>query len=93
MFNESMYEFNVTSLNSSDLDIYIAPTLNKDDDRNISLLNFTWKAIDFKKNVLKIKANFSNEVLLSPYAKQDLMVVHFNDSKLFRSRIANSLIH
>lgn len=36
-------------------------------ERNISLLNFTWKATHFDGKILKIKVNFTNKVEVSPY--------------------------
>ena len=69
VFNEPLKDFNVTRLSSSELDIFIVPiipTRVKYDDkveyRNLSMLNFTWEAINLEENVLQIKVNFSNEV-------------------------------
>ena len=82
-FNETVNSFNVTSLNASDLDIYIDPTIKKQEFRNLSVLNFTWEARSLFKNLLEIKVNFSNEVELSPYAEQDRIVLHFLKDDIF----------
>ena len=66
VFNEPLKDLNVTRLSSSEMDIFIVPTRVKYDDkveyRNLSMLNFTWEAINLEENVLQIKVNFSNEV-------------------------------
>ena len=46
-------------------------------------LNLTWRAIEYKDNILKIKIDFNNQSYISPLVVQDTLVVWINENKTF----------
>ena len=59
------------------LDIYIEP--NSYNNLNTSSFELTWKAISLKNNILNIKLNFKNPLLISSGKFYDSLVVNFTD--------------
>ena len=67
---ENLQFLNLTPefLNSSNIEIYIEPTLENDKFTN---LNFTWETKTIKFNELTIQLNFSDPTQISPFSDFD----------------------
>ena len=65
-FNSSMLTegLDLKHINSTVLDIYVAPALNRHlkDNFDIKKLNLTWEAVSFMDKILMIQVNFDNSV-------------------------------
>ena len=77
---------NLAHINSSLLDIYIAPYDNYVEDindYNISKLNCTWKAIYYKERHLKLKITFPDAPWISQNKDgRDVLVVHIKNAEV-----------
>ena len=58
-------------LNSSNIEVYIEPTLENNKYTN---LNFTWETITIKQNEILIQLNFSDPTQISPFINFDEIV-------------------
>jgi len=69
----------LSQFNTSSIDLYIAPALNRHNDGlfNMSLVNFTWKVTSFDETILEFKLNFTSPAQISPLAVQDSLVLDF----------------
>ena len=69
-------------LNSSNIEIYIEPTLENNKYKN---LNFTWETKTIKQNEILIQLNFSDPTQISPFISFDEIVfttLVFNETSL-----------
>ena len=55
---------------------------NLQEDFNKSLLDFTWKVLEFTEKAMSIQLNFSNPLQISPNMQQDSIQIDFKDSLL-----------
>jgi hypothetical protein len=68
-FNASMNrDFNVSLVNTSLVDMYIEP-YDRDEDFNMSLVNFTWKLVNTTSNHQFYKLNWTSPYDISPFAE------------------------
>ena len=77
---------NLAHINSSLLDIFIAPFENyfEDiDDFNVTKFNCTWKAVEFYDRYLKIKITFGDAPWISQNENgRDVLVVHIKNAEV-----------
>ena len=80
-------------LNSTTVDMYVEPAMNRqlDEDFNVSTVNFTWYSISFENDTWEIQLNFSDPHMISPEIVYDRIVVHIfeNATKYFYSEKLN----
>ena len=76
--HEMQTHMNLTQLNSTILDLYIIPSLDrhKVTDFKLSNLNFTWTTVSFEINLLVIQLNFTDPTFISSDKVQDSVVWH-----------------
>ena len=69
--------FNVSMINGTFLNMYIVPALSRLDDNgfDIKSVNFTWKCLSVKGNIMGFKLTFSIPFEISPLIEQD--TIHF----------------
>ena len=82
--------FNVSMINGTFLEMYIVPALNRQDDNgfDVKSVNFTWKCVSVKGNIMSFKFNFTIPFEISPLTVQDTMHFFIKDEgiPLFTSK-------
>jgi mevalonate kinase len=76
---------NVTQLNSTYIDIYLAPSndWHKFETFNLSKLNFTWNITAYEGDEMHIKLNFTSPESISTKNVKDLIVFHIKNASYF----------
>jgi hypothetical protein len=86
LFNETMAApENLTGLNSSILDVYIVPALDRDtlSEYDAKSVNLTWTVMNYTEHKLILKLAFDFPVQISPLEVQDSLIVHFKQTSPF----------
>ena len=95
-FNQVMHtNFSLSLLNSSNIDIWVAPADNWHlDSENYMLgdLNLTWNVTNFNSTKMHVQLSFNKPAEISPNASNyDSIVVHFLNNNTFVSRNGGTL--
>ena len=82
-FNSTMRTegVNLTHINSTIIDLYIIPEQDRhlEEGFNITTLNLTWQATDFKNDTLQIQLYFNNPSVISPLPIPDRIALSLKD--------------
>ena len=75
-FNKTTIKLAFNETNKT-LNFTLIPALNRSSMNNFTneSIHFNWEAIDFKRDTLYIKINFSEPLTISPLLVQDLMIL------------------
>jgi len=83
-FSNLMFtEFNHTWLNSSIIEIYLAPANDRHLDNiffNMTKLSFNWKVVDFIEKLLTIQINWECASCISPESDQDMLIINLRNA-------------
>ena len=90
-----MSSFNLTNLNETKIDMWLAPANNWHQDISnfeMKKINFTWVATKFEtNNTLTVQLNFSDPSYISPTRIYDMLVVEILHNDTFVSILGEIL--